>query len=70
MIAAHFACLPMTIKRSRLPSASALRARDFIKSLRVTMPTTFFGSSGDTTGSRPTPAYAMRSAAVRHDSHG
>ena len=57
------------MKRSRLASSSTLRARGLSRSLRVSMPITLPGSSGDSTGSRPTPNAAIRSAAVRHDSH-
>jgi hypothetical protein len=60
----------MEVNRSRLSTSSTLRVRGFSKSLRVTVPITLPYSSGDSIGSRPTPNAAIRSAAVRHDSHG
>lgn len=54
--------------RSRRCSASALRARGLSRSLRVMMPTSCRGSSSATTGSRPTRACAIFSAALRQDS--
>src|SRR5262249_5397123 len=54
--------------RSRRTSSTTRSGRGFKRSLRVTIPRTVVGSSGATTGSRPTSFWAIRSAAIRQGS--